>query len=165
NTLKKDNQLVCGISWKSKNENFSSDKSILLDLLVPIFQLPNITFVNIQYGDTSFEINELYNKFNIKIQVIDDIDNFNNIDGLAALIDACDFVITVGNVNAHIAGALNKKTYLLLPYSHGKMWYWREYEDDSLWYSSIKIFRQNISNSWTLPLNNLYNELKVTYDR
>ena len=67
-----------------------------------------------------------------------DIDNFNDISEISCLINACDFVITTSNVTAHIAGALNKKTYLIVPFIEGKIWYWGINEDKSLWYPSIQ---------------------------
>ena len=51
------------------------------------------------------------------------IDNFNDIEGITSLIDAL-ITITVSNTNAHIAGALGKKTLLLLPKGKGRPWYW-----------------------------------------
>ena len=52
---------------------------------------------------------------------LEEIDNFNDIDGLASLIDACDFVVSVSNTTVHIAGAIGKKTYLMLPQGKGKI--------------------------------------------
>ena len=46
---------------------------------------------------------------------IDYIDNLNDLDGLGSLISACDFIISTSNTNAHLAGALGKTTYLILP--------------------------------------------------
>ena len=84
-----------------------------------------------------------------------DIDNFNDISKLAALINACDFVITTSNVTAHLAGALNKKTYLIVPFTEGKMWYWGINEDSSPWYPSIKILRSENFEDWKNPIKNL----------
>jgi len=94
---------------------------------------------------------------------MDEIDNFNNIDGLDSLIDACDYVVTTSNVTAHIAGALGKKTYLLIPCSEGKIWYWGESENISLWYPSVEIYRNFNSNSWEKPIADLSERLRVSY--
>ena len=100
----------------------------------------------------------------IEIQSINEIDNFNDIDGLAALISVCDYVVTSSNVTAHIAGALGKETYLLIPFAHGKIWYWGENEENTLWYPSIKIYRCVNSNSWSQPVELLGNKLKIIYE-
>ena len=64
--------------------------------------------------DIFFEKNEIYKKIGVKIDSIKGIDIFNDMLGLASIISACDLVITCSNVNAHLAGALNKKTFLFL---------------------------------------------------
>ena len=71
-----------------------------------------------------------------------------NLDGLAALIAACDVVVTVSNTTAHLAGALGVPTLLMLPYSRGSLWYWHEGRDDSPWYPSIRIVRQRSPGDW-----------------
>jgi hypothetical protein len=91
-------------------------------MLLPILKLPNILFVDLQYGDTQKEKDIIEKKHSIKIKTISEIDNFNDIDSLVALVDACDFVISCSNVTAHIAGALGKETYLLLSDSNNKIY-------------------------------------------
>ena len=75
-------------------------------------------------------------------------DNTNDIDGLAALITACDLVVTVSNSTAHLAGALGTPTLLLLPQSRGRLWYWFNDRNDSPWYPSMRIERQKVGQSW-----------------
>ena len=154
---------ICGISWLSKNKDIGKEKSLSLNQLLPILRNQNATFVNLQYGDISDEIKEILNSYGIEIRSISDIDNFNDLDGLASLVDACDYVITSSNVTAHIAGALNKKTFLILPFSRGKIWYWGESTDRSLWYPSIEIFRCPGLGLWDIPINNLSTKLKILY--
>jgi ADP-heptose:LPS heptosyltransferase len=94
---------------------------------------------------------------------VGEVDNFNDLDGLTALVEACDFIVTSSNVTAHIAGALNKKTYLLLPFAFGRIWYWGESRTQSLWYPSISIYRSNSSGSWDNPIDALSKNLKIAY--
>ena len=114
------------------------------DLLI----LPNITFVDLQYTDTSDERAEFKKKYGVEIVKLKEIDNFNDIDGLASLIDACDFVVSVSNTTAHISGAIGKKTYLMLPKNRGQLWYWSKENSKSIWYKSIEIFERNNFSSW-----------------
>ncbi len=161
--IKTDKNKICGISWKSKNLQLGLAKSLTLQQMLPILTLHNITFVNLQYGETEDEIKTLEDKCNIKIKSVDEIDNFNDLDGLAALVEACDFIVTSSNVTAHIAGALNKKTYLLLPFSFGRIWYWGRSRMQSLWYPSISIYRCHSCGTWDNPIDALSNELKIAY--
>lgn len=159
----KKNHKICGVSWKSSNHELSAQKSLTLKQLNSILSGPNKLFLNLQYGETEKEIKEIFNEFDLEIQTIKEIDNFNDIDGLASLISACDYIVTTSNVTAHIAGALNKKTYLILPYSIGKIWYWGETSDHALWYPSIEIFRKTQSDSWADAIEKLSNKLKLDY--
>jgi tetratricopeptide (TPR) repeat protein len=148
-------KFICGLSWRSKNPTIGKSKSIRLTDLKPIFNLPNIDFVDLQYGDTKKEKKEFKDNFGFELVEMSNIDKFNDITALAALINACDFVITTSNVTAHIAGALNKKTYLIAPYTDGRIWYWGIDEHKSLWYPSIQILRSDKVNDWEAPIKNL----------
>ena len=161
--IKIDNKKICGISWASKNTQFGDKKSILLEQLLPILSIPNITFVNLQYGNTSEERKKIFVEHGIDIKSFDEIDNFNDIDSLTSLITACDFIVSISNVTVHIAGGLNKKTFLLLPYSYGKIWYWGENSGSSLWYPSIDITRQSKPNSWNQAIEDLSEKIKLSY--
>ena len=87
------------------------------------------------------------------------VPDINFFDDLAAVIQNMDLVISIDTVFTHLAGALGKKTCLLMPYSAGKNWYWHEDDDFSLWYPSIRIYRQNKDNDWTAPLFQLKDDL------
>jgi tetratricopeptide (TPR) repeat protein len=154
-TLTSTHKYVCGIAWKSVNPKFGHFKSMALKNLLPILNLPFINFINLQYGDISKEIDLFNNEHGTNINKIDEIDNFNDIDGLASLIDACDFIVTISNVTAHIAGALGKKVFLLVPYEQGRLWYWHENLTKSLWYPSVQIFSQNETGDWSVPINQI----------
>ena len=86
-------------------------------------------------------------RYGIEVLKLEEIDNFNDIDGLASLIDACDCVVSVSNTTVHIAGAIGKETYLMLP--QGKEDYGIGQEDEqSIWYRSIKIIEQTKIGQW-----------------
>ena len=159
NKIKKNPQKICGISWMSQNAEIGKEKSLSLTELLPILSIPNITFINLQYGETKKEINSILNQHGIEIYTIDEIDNFNDLDGLASLINTCDYIVTSSNVTAHIAGALNKETCLLIPYAHGRIWYWGESENKSLWYPSIKIYRCTEKGLWSHPIEEIEKKL------
>jgi ADP-heptose:LPS heptosyltransferase len=109
------------------------------------------------------QLNSIFEEYKIDIQSLNEIDNYNDIDGLAALISACDYVVTTSNVTAHIAGAINKKTFLLLPSGIARIWYWGALSEHSLWYPSIEIIRRSISDSWEDSIQKLSNKLKLLY--
>ncbi len=158
--LNKKNKFKCGISWHSVNRRIGLSKSITLDDLKPILSIPNITFVDLQYNDTKKEREDFYHKSGIEINKINDLDNFEDIDGVISLIDICDFVITISNSNAHFSGALGKETFLLLPKGKGKLWYWTSSYNKSIWYPSVEIIEQEEPGSWDKVIKTLRQKVK-----
>ena len=139
----------------SKNNGIGNDKRITLEMLKPLLLIEDITFIDLQYNDTKIEKDRFFNDNSIKINEVDTIDNFNDLNGITSLIEICDFVITVSNTNAHISGALGKKTFLLLPKGKGRLWYWSSKNNRSLWYPSIEVIEQNVAGSWNSAINKL----------
>ena len=121
--------------------------------------MPNCRFVDLQYGDTSAERVDVARDTGIRIEHLDDIDNMNDIDGLAALITACDLVVTVSNTTAHLAGALGKETYVLVPFGQARMWYWFHDRADTPFYPEIKIRRQAKTHDWASLMAPLADEI------
>ena len=64
----------------------------------------------------------------------------------AALIDQLDLVITVDTSVAHLAGALGKRVWILLPFVAD--WRWLTDRTDSPWYPSARLFRQETAGDW-----------------
>jgi tetratricopeptide (TPR) repeat protein len=139
---------VVGISWRSQNPEVGRRKTLALDAWQAILGTPGIRFVNLQYGDTAGEIAALQHAIGIRLITIEHLDLFNDIEGLAALVACCDLVITTSNVNAHIAGALGREVWLLLPRHRGRLWYWFVERADSPWYPSMQIFSQTEDGDW-----------------
>ncbi|CAM8634391.1 GT9_LPS_heptosyltransferase domain containing protein [Oxalobacteraceae bacterium] len=146
--IAKPGRIVCGISWRSKNAEIGTDKSLSLELLVPLLAAEGVDFVDLQYGDTAEDRHRLKRDHSIHVQHLDDVDNTNDLDSLAALISACDIVITISNVTAHIAGALGKPTIVMLSDSPSPLWYWPKNRIDTPWYPSTVLVRQNQLGNW-----------------
>ena len=137
---------ICGVSWLSRNIATGSLRSVRLVDLFSRIDASRYTFVNLQYGDCAEEIADLKRKTGIDVRSLSEIDNYGDLDGLAALIEACDLVVTIDNSTAHLAGAMNKKTFVLLPYAPD--WRWMMDRDDSPWHPSLRLFRQHALGDW-----------------
>ena len=137
---------LVGVSWRSSNAEFGNHKSIQLRSLAPIWQAvgPETSFVDLQYGNTTEE-RELAG---LDLVHLERLDLQDNIDGVAALISACDIVITVSNTIAHLAGALGVPVWVIAPGGIGKLWYWGIGPSATPWYPSAVVFRRNASDSW-----------------
>lgn len=154
-----DGRLVVGLSWLSRAERFGELKSIRLRDLQPLLQLPGIRFVDLQYGDTEAERDAVRNITGVEIEHLPDVDAFNDMDGLAALIRACDLVVTTSNTTAHLAGAVGTPTLLMLPFASGRHWYWHEAREDSPWYPSMRLLRQDRVGDWSDIIARVRDEL------
>jgi hypothetical protein len=87
-----------------------------------------------------------------------------DIDGLASLIDACDFVVTSSNTTTHLVGGLNRPCYLMTPSNAGSLWYWDNVKDGkSLWYPSIQIFKQPALNEWARSIDLIVDDIRDRY--
>jgi tetratricopeptide (TPR) repeat protein len=153
NKLKRDKKIVCGISWKSSAVE-GGHKSTKLESLVPILSNKGIKFLDLQYeseinfGQTAVEKENIKINRNIIIEEYQGIDKFMDIDGLSSLISNCDIIVTTSNVTAHLAGGLGIKTYLFVPFSRGRLWYWHDNNGVSIWYPSIRVFRAESPGEW-----------------
>jgi ADP-heptose:LPS heptosyltransferase len=139
---------LIGISWSSNNREFGRHKSTLLAHWAPLLSVPGTIFVDLQYGDTARERQALRTEAGVELRHFDDLDLTDDLDGVAALIAACDLVITVSNTVAHIAGALGKETWVLLPASAGKLWYWGLDATTTPWYPTAKLYRREQDQDW-----------------
>lgn len=146
-------KLVCGVAWRSANKKIGAEKSIRVTDLAPLFANPALSFVNLQYGDVDAEIAQTRDLLHTEIHQAPGLDLFNDIDGLLALIDACDIVITTSNLTAHLAGALGKRGCVMVPFAKGRIWYWHESDRFSLWYPTLRVFYQKDPNSWASTIS------------
>jgi ADP-heptose:LPS heptosyltransferase len=146
--LASDQRLVVGLSWISRNSEFGRFRSIRLRDFEPLLKLPGCRFIDLQYGDTKDEREAARRETGIQVERLEDVDNTHDIEGLAALISACDFVITADNTTVHLAGALGKPTWVLVPHGHARIWYWFNGRDDSPWYPRVRVHRQRKGQTW-----------------
>ncbi|MBM3514612.1 MAG: tetratricopeptide repeat protein [Alphaproteobacteria bacterium] len=141
--------IIVGLSWMSVTDETGRAKSIALERWLDLFHLPGVIVVNLQYGDTSREIDALRAAHNAKIRTIPNLDLRNDLDGLAALIGACDIVIGVSNATAHLAGAVGVSTIVLAPAGLGRFWYWQNAAATTPLYPSVRILRQSAAGDWS----------------
>ena len=158
NELKLEGKTAIGISWKSFNSLNPLKKSVQLKDMERIFSGLDVVLVNLQYGDIEDEIREFKQETGIEVIQCASVDNREDLDGLAALIEACDLVVSTSNVTVHLAGALAKETWVLLPYV--AIFYWLLERTDSVWYPSLTLYRQPKLNDWESVYISMRKDLK-----
>jgi tetratricopeptide (TPR) repeat protein len=144
---------IIGISWKTSSPiNGSLNRNIDLAKLVRALDSSNTQLLSLQYGDISDEIDAVKRDFGIEVIQFSGVDNKNDIDGLAALMAACDQIVSTTNVTVHLAGALGAKVTALLPFS--SRWIWGD-GSESFWYNSVTPLKQNLYQNWGNVLESL----------
>jgi tetratricopeptide (TPR) repeat protein len=144
-----DGRTVVGLSWVSKAPIGGAQKSARLADFADLLRSPGYRFVDLQYGDTHTEREAVERELGVRVERLPDIDNTNDLDGLAALMGACDAVVTVSNTTAHLAGALGRPTWVMVPHGHARIWYWFRDRDESPWYPRVRVRRQHRGQAWS----------------
>ena len=141
-----------GLSWFSSGGNkiYSAAKSSPLMAWRPVLRRAGARFVNLQYGDVAADRAAVEDAFGVAIHVDPEIDQMASLDDFAAQIDALDLVITTSNTTAHVAGALGKEVWVLLPAKTD--WRWSRRRDGSLWYPGLTMHRQDSGEDWVTLL-------------
>ena len=116
---RKDGKKIVGLAWKSEGGKPGKD--------APFKSHPgweNIfaedikdrcSFVSLQYGDTQDDLNYARYRYGVEVYQDHEVDIVNDLERAAAQINACDLIISISTTATHLAGAMGKKTLLLLP--------------------------------------------------
>jgi hypothetical protein len=140
-----------GLSWRSESNMMGRRKSLPLKMLASAVAQPGVQLICLQYGDVEDELMELRKASGIVVDRVANLDLRLDIEGLVALIQSCDCVITISNATAHVCGAMGKVTCLLL--HHVPYWPWQLTGKASLWYPNLRLFRQRQAGAWEMPLD------------
>ena len=150
-------KIIIGISWRSKSKAHKY-RSISLEKFIMGIYSPNKCFVNLQYGDTKDEINNIKKKYDIDIFSLEEVDNLNNLDDLSSLVNACDLVVSIENLMFALAGSLGIDSKILL--GRDCTWYNGDNDLKSYWLPNQTFYRQTSPGEWRKELNQLKNEIE-----
>ena len=133
-----------GLAWAS----FGRERWIPAEAFDCLATIPDVTFCSLQKGGGGHRP---------KLQMLDFTSDLNDFAETAALIDQLDLIVTCDTAVAHLAGALNKPTWILLPYA--APWRWMLDRPDSPWYPSVRLFRQPRTGDWATVLQAVAHQL------
>jgi Flp pilus assembly protein TadD len=149
--------LKVALSWWSSRKDYPGPrKSAPLADFAPLLELAGVQFLDVQYGNTEEERAAVEKATGARLLRFDEVDYFNDLEELLALLEACDLVITTSNVTAHFAGALGKPTRLLYLADRPPFHYWAH--DGShccLWYPSVEIVTARNLADWASLLRHV----------
>jgi Flp pilus assembly protein TadD len=145
-----------GIVWAGNPAHRNdANRSCSLAILQPLLQTPNSTFFSLQVGPGRDEelLSLLFNS------ITDLAPRLNDFSDTAAAIQSLDLVISVDTAVAHLAGALGKPTWLMIP-AIDPDWRWLLEQTDTAWYPSARLFRQSTPGDWTKVIADMAAALK-----
>ncbi|MBT5238995.1 MAG: tetratricopeptide repeat protein [Rhodospirillaceae bacterium] len=150
------NQKFIGISWASANPLIGDRKTISLNQWEPLLSAQNVTFVNVQYGDSAQDIAKLPEEYQAKIATVEMADLNGDLDETLSLLAALDQIVTCSNTTAHLAGAAGLATRVLVPSGRARIWYWFSAGSQSPWYAATTLARQDTYGRWDAAWNSIY---------
>ncbi|OGU10250.1 MAG: hypothetical protein A2075_21610 [Geobacteraceae bacterium GWC2_58_44] len=139
-----------GLAWAGKPVP-DPFRSSTLEALAPLGGIPGVTFYCLQLGEGAAGAGAP------GLELVDLTAEISDFGDTAALISHLDLVISVDTSVAHLAGALGKPVWLLLPKAGD--WRWLLEREDSPWYPSMRIFRQERQGEWGSVVERLSGEL------
>ncbi|MEY4920699.1 MAG: hypothetical protein RLZZ564_227 [Pseudomonadota bacterium] len=163
--LKPQKRLRVGVVWQGghrKNDpktwSVNKKRNININLLKDIFD-QDIEIFSLQKGIDAIKELEIFKKENTHITIHDHTDTLLDFSDTAALIENLDLVITVDTAVAHLAGSLDKETWILNRFDTCWRWF-SDHRTSSPWYPSVRVFTQKEPGEWEGVVSDLVQELK-----
>ena len=148
-----DSGLRVGLVWGGRQTLRNRRRSCRLADFAPLAALDGVTFYSLQVGEQADEA-----AFPPAGMILRDPTHLiNDFSDTAALIDCLDLVITIDTSVAHLAGSLGKPASVLLPTAAD--WRWLTERNDSPWYPTMTLFRQQQAGDWHDVMERLAGEL------
>ena len=153
-------KLLVGISWKSTgiDKKRAQTKNAPLKHWTPILSQKDCYFVNLQYGNIREEIEAYTIATGYPIYIDEEIDPLSDLDGFAAQVSVLDLIVSTSNTTVHMSGGLGKKVWVLL--SSRPDWRWMLEEENTPWYQTVRLFRQEKSGDWEGVFQRISSALK-----
>lgn len=145
--LSEDTHYKVGICWAGKSYPDPRRSCPARDL-IELATVEAISWYSLQIGwkeALPFSMNDL-------------TDNIRDFNDTAALISSMDLVISIDTSIAHLAGALGKPAWVMLP--HTPDWRWLEMRQDSPWYPTLRLFRQAVPKEWHIVIQQVKETLE-----
>ena len=146
--------LRIGVLWEASDWNPS--RSVPFRELLPIFELEGFQFYSFQRGRGREELAAS------GIRIKDTAKHSPEIADTAADLMNMDLLITVDTMAAHLAGALGRRVWVLLPFEAD--WRWMLDRPDSPWYPTMRLFRQTSQGNWHTPIREIVRSLQHLQD-
>jgi hypothetical protein len=149
--FEKSRPLRVGVVWGSSSYN--PERSIRLENLATVFAVPGASFFSLQAGPQQVELEPWSS------QVANLYDGSLSVLPIAKRLLTMDLVISVDTMLAHLAGAMGRPVWTLLPYRCD--WRWMMKRRDSPWYPTMRLFRQARPGDWATVIHQIERDLRT----
>jgi ADP-heptose:LPS heptosyltransferase len=145
-----------GIVWAGKPAHTEDNsRSCPLRYFIPLSKIPGVRLYGLQKGEAARKVKDLTGK----ISVTNLADELNDFTDTAGVIENLDLVISVDTAVLHLAGAMGKPAWAILPFTPD--WRWMLSREDSPWYPTVRLFRQKRHGDWDNVFRRLAKELRI----
>lgn len=135
--------LRVGLAWAGRPSHHNDrNRSLRLDALAALTTIPGVAFVSLQKGAAGAQLGHAATAASI----LDASARLRDFEDAAALVDCLDLVVAVDTAVVHLAGALGKPVWAMLPFAPD--WRWLSGRRVSLWYASCELYRQPAPGDW-----------------
>ena len=147
-----------GIAWQGKAQRTADRRRFALADIVSLSHLPGVRLISLQKNEGVEQLEDI--PPGMRVETLGDFDGGQDafID-TAAVMEHLDLIITSDTSIAHLAGALGRPTWIALKYAPD--WRWLLDRDDSPWYPTVRLFRQDESRDWKSVFSKMEQELRV----
>ena len=136
-------RLRVGLVWAGRPTHANDRKrSITLETLLPLLRLTNVDFYALQVGERSDDIRSS----GLENDLIDLSPHLGDFADTAAALSQLDLLISVDTSVAHVAGAINRPAWILIPFAPD--WRWGREGQETVWYPSLTLWRQESAGAW-----------------
>ena len=155
-----------GLVWAGNPEHVNDTRrSLELKTLAPLFKVAGVSFASLQFGPRMADLKKLAptptlprERGRVGVGAIENLGaRFEDFTDTAGAVSALDLVITVDTSVAHLAGALGKPVWVLLPWVTD--WRWLLHREDNPWYPTMRLFRQKRGEDWADIIPRIAKEL------
>ena len=144
-----------GLVWAGNPTHYNDrNRSIALSALHPLTNVPGVGIVSLQLGEARAQ----FDGFVPGGPFVDAAPEIRGFDDTMAILEGLDLTIAVDTSIVHLAGAMGRPAWVLLP--HLADWRWLEGLDASPWYPSLRLFRQPEPGAWAPVIEHVAAELQ-----
>lgn len=147
------------LAWAGRpTHSNDANRSLALADMAPL-AVPGITYLAIQKGPAAAQAAAAPPGMNI-VPLDAEIAHFED---TAAILSLADLLVSVDSSPVHLAGALNRPAWVLLPFLPD--WRWLLHRSDSPWYPSLQLFRQPAPGDWKPVMHDVGQALATRFHR